>query len=443
MLNKIKNNIEQFKLILPNQPVVVGFSGGADSACLVYCLNQLGYKVFAVHVEHGIRGEEALRDADFADKFCKKYGVKCYVEHINVPEISKNEKLSHETAARRERYKILNQYATALNAPIAVAHNKNDQAETVLMHLIRGSGLNGLCGMQIKTGNVIRPLLNVSHKEIELFAQNNNIEYINDSTNFSLDYNRNKVRLEIIPKLEEINASAVDSIFNCSNILQDYSTYFSKNAESYFKELATVNDNRCTLKIAKNVDEIIFLELIKKALIALNGNLVDIEKKHLFSIFELCNKESGKEIFLPKDIKVKRVYDNLVFFFDDEGFSADYEFFPEKSYKWDNGYVLSKFTDFLFQQNRCEHIDFDALPKGARIRTRQSGDYIYPIGLGGKTTLKKYFINKKIPIDKRNSIPLLAVDNEVLAILGYTVSEKVKITDNTKRILKIFQGDVK
>ncbi len=438
MLEKVKNCILTNNLLAENQTVIVGFSGGADSVSLLYALKKLEYNVKALHVEHGIRGEEALQDAIFAKNFCKQHNIEFFVEHINVPEFAKMNGFSLETAARIERHRIFNEYSKKYNCPIALAHNKNDQAETVLMHLLRGSGLNGLTGMKYQTNNVIRPLLDVSRDEIEVFNAKNNLSFVIDSTNLSDQHTRNKIRNNVIPLLNNtLGINCVDNITQCASILDEYNNYIFTVTNDFSKNLISQNENCITLDIS-DIPHVIFIELIKLAIKKVNGNIVDIEKIHLENVFELTKKESGKEIHLPYGIKAKRIYNQIFFSNTIDDFTAEYDFFIDKDYLWINNYVKSCITSTVIKDCVCEHLDFDKLPENLTLRTRKSGDFIYPLGTKGKCTLKKYFIDKKIPQNLRNSIPLLAKNSEIYAILGYSVSEKVKISDSTNKILKIY-----
>ena len=438
MLEKVKNCILKHNLLSDNASVLVGFSGGADSVALLFILKTLGYNVIALHVEHGIRGEEALQDALFAKNFCKKHDIPFYVEHINVPDFADKNGFSLETAARIERHRIFNEYSKKFACPIAIAHNKNDQAETVLMHLLRGSGLNGLTGMKYASNNVIRPLLDVSRDEIELFNAKNNLSFVTDSTNLSNEYTRNKIRNNVIPALNEaLGINCTDNIFDCASILQEYNDFILNVTKEYEQNHITISKNEVSLDIT-DVPYVIYIELIKRAIEIVNGNIVDIEKIHLNNVFELTKKESGKEIHLPYGIKAKRIYNKIVFTNKTNDYNVSYEFVPEKVFIWQDSKINSCFTSLIIKDCVCEHLDYEKIPSELTLRTRKSGDYIYPLGSKGKCTLKKYFIDKKVPLPLRNSIPLLAKDNEIFAIIGYTVSEKAKISDTTKKILKLY-----
>ncbi len=440
MLNKIRAAIENHSLLAPGETVIVGLSGGADSCALLLSLRALGYSVCAIHVNHGIRGEEALRDEEFARSLCISLSVPFYCERIDIPRTASEKKLSTETAARIERYRIFEEYSKKLSAKIAVAHNKNDQAETVLMHLLRGSSLNGLCGMKYRNGNVIRPLLDVTRDEIEAYCKENGVDFVTDSTNLKTDASRNVMRLEILPTLTALYPDAVSSITSCARLLSEYDMFISDTVSSLFDTLAVVNDRTVALKIT-DVRYILRCELIKKALLTLNGDLVDIESSHIESIASLWEKQSGKEIYLPFNIRVKRIYSTVEFSFARQTFSAEYEFFPQKTYIWADGFVSSRFAESTKREANSEYLDFDQLPDHITLRTRRSGDRIKKLNCNGSCTLKKYFIDKKIPESIRDRIPLIACGNDILAVIGYTVSDDVKITKNTKKILNIYREE--
>ncbi len=442
LLCKVKEYIEKYNMLLPGAPVIVGFSGGADSTALVFLLHKLGYQVTAVHIDHGIRGEEAQRDAAFTRDFCRKYAIAYFIEHLDIPAFAKTSNLSLETAARQERYRLLQKYAASLHAPVAIAHNKNDQAETVLMHLLRGSGLTGLCGMQPVSGNIIRPLLTVTREEIENFNKKNNLSHITDSTNSDITFTRNKYRLCLLPQLRTFNPDAVAAIASCAELLSGYKELIDITMQQYARELLSVQEDSVTLKLTDGLPDIVKFELIRLAISRLKGHPADIERIHTENTAALWHKQAGREIHLPGGIIARRGYETICFSYAKEPFAAKFDFIPEKTYPWHNGQTVSScFVSAMGKHEACEFLDFDSLGSGLTLRTRQSGDFIYPLGAQGKCSLKKYFIDKKIPQQQRGEIPLLARGSEILAILGCTVSSRAAVKTTTKNIIKIFQGE--
>lgn len=434
LLNKVKEFIKQNNLLFDKQNVIVGFSGGADSTVLLFTLKTLGYTPIALHVNHQIRGQEALRDEEFARSFCNKHNIRFFAESVCIPQLAKEKAISLETCARQERHRIFFEYSQKFDCPVAVAHNKNDQAETVLMHLMRGCGLNGICGIAPKNKHLIRPLLAISRDEIETFAKENNLDFIIDSTNLADDCARNKLRLNVLAPLYKNFPDALDNIFDSALLLSQYAEFVKAECDKLFNKNSRFEDGKLFLKV-DCYDKIQFAELIRRAFEKLNGSTVDLEHVHIDAVIALS--ESGKQLDLPFDTHVLKVYDELVFFKNDNAFSFCQSFVPFKEYSFNKKTIVSSTAKARVAQKNTEFFDLDKLPQGVCLRTRQSGDFIKRIGLDGTCTLKKYFIDKKIPITKRDTIPLLAKDNEVLLILGYTVSEKIKIDKNTKNILMI------
>ncbi len=451
-LDVIRETIKKHNLLKPKQTVIVGISGGADSVVLARVLYLHDYNVICVHVEHGIRGEESLRDAEFVQRFCDGYGLKLYIEHINVPALAKKQKTSIENAARIARYKIFEKYSKMYDdAPIAVAHHKLDQAETVLLHLSRGCGLTGLCGMKYKNGKIIRPMLDLDRYTLENYIKLNKIEYVVDSTNFLEDYTRNKIRNTIIPYLNHnLSVDFADKLVSCANIMHDYRRYFDELIDEYEKDFR-FEDYSLYFEVKSSTPRVILIEIIQRAINVLHGSLVDITKAQLDEIYALVYKPSGKRVQLPVGITIKKVYNKLVFskWVPYTGF--EYDFVPGRDYSW---YVRKVYTRYVTEVTpkpryeeyaysvkpiyTFEHIDVDKLPKGKIVlRTRRSRDFIYPLGAGGKCTLKKYMIDKKFPEFRRDFVPVLAHNNEVFAVIGLCISEKVKIDENTTRIVKI------
>ena len=213
--NKVMKAIDDYSMLRGASKVVVGFSGGADSVCLLHILsklrNEIGFEIIGAHVNHGIRGDEALRDADFAQDFCKQLGVAFKLLNVDCVSKAREMGVSVEECGRLLRYDFFYSLADC-NTRIATAHNSNDNTETVLFNLARGSSVKGVGGIPPVRGNIIRPLIYCARKEIEGYSRENNLQFVTDSTNLCDDYTRNKIRHKILPVLEEINPEAVSNV---------------------------------------------------------------------------------------------------------------------------------------------------------------------------------------------------------------------------------------
>ncbi len=432
MKKKVLEFIRKNKLVKKGNSVVLGVSGGADSICMLKLLSdlqkRLGISLYVLHINHMIRGEEADQDAAFVKKICTKFKVPHRVINVDVPALAEREGLSEEEAGRYVRYDEFSKYAYEVGATkIAVAHNSNDNAETVLMNLARGTGIKGLGGippkreMEDANGNVvevIRPILCLSRKEIEDYLKENEIEYRNDSTNDSTDYTRNKIRLEIMPLLENINDNAMQNITNASNELADTSDYIEKDVDEAYEEFVTEEDGKLFLSDESfAIDPIVLTGVIRKMIENIAGKLKDITRIHVGDVVSLSEKQVGKKIDLPYSIVAEREYEGISMFSESN----------ETESETKNKEVIISFEEDDFDRTSIEELkytkwlDYDKIDDVV-VRTRQKGDYIVIDGDGATKKLKKYFIDEKIPRRERDEVLLVADGNHILCVVGYRIS---------------------
>ncbi len=452
MKKKVLEFIRKNKLVKKGNSVVLGVSGGADSICMLKLLSdlqkRLGISLYVLHINHMIRGEEADQDAAFVKKICTKFKVPHRVINVDVPALAEREGLSEEEAGRYVRYDEFNKYAYEVGATkIAVAHNSNDNAETVLMNLARGTGIKGLGGippkreMEDANGNVlevIRPILCLSRKEIEDYLKENEIEYRNDSTNDSTDYTRNKIRLEIMPLLENINDNAMQNITNASNELADTSDYIEKDVDEAYEEFVSEEDGKLFLSDESfAIDPIVLTGVIRKMIENIAGKLKDITRIHVGDVVSLSEKQVGKKIDLPYSIVAEREYEGISMFSESN----------ETESETKNKEVIISFEEDDFDRTNIEELkytkwlDYDKIDDVV-VRTRQKGDYIVIDGDGATKKLKKYFIDEKIPRRERDEVLLVADGNHILWVVGYRISEDVKVTPDTKKVVKLeYKGE--
>ena len=320
MLNKVKQYIESNRMLNKGEKVVLGVSGGADSVCLFFILLELRkifqLKLHVVHVNHLIRGEEADADQEYVEKICKENNVPFHLVKEDVKRYAKEQHLSEEEAGRDIRYQAFEQVREEYNCDvIAVAHNSNDCAETMLFQLVRGSGLTGLTGIKTKRDRIIRPLLCVTRAEIEQYLGERNIPYQTDATNLQTEYTRNKIRLHVLPYLEKnINNQAISHIVKTTQMLKEVEEFIEKQTNICYNRLVQCNSGRYYFEREEFLKEDIVIRktIVREILHNLSGQLKNIESVHIEDICTLATKGVGKKIDLPYDIVAYNDYKYLI-----------------------------------------------------------------------------------------------------------------------------------
>ena len=445
MMKKVLDFVNKNKILEHGDSVILGVSGGADSVCMLHLLNSikedLGIELTVVHVNHGIRGIEAEQDAEFVEHISKKLGVECKIFHIDIRAIAREKKMSEEEAGRIERYAVFESVAEEVGAnKIAVAHNLNDNSETVLFNLFRGSGLKGMTGIPVKRGKIIRPLLCLTRKEIEEYLEKHRLDYCIDSTNKETEYSRNKLRLEILPYIKEnINSKADEHIVNTAEGLREVYDYIECQTNEAYEECVR---NNIILNKAKNLPSVILKEVIRRWIFKNTGSLKDITAIHIGMVVSLLNNNVSKKIEIPYSQIIKKGYEGIEF---EEGENAkeivqqilleDNKINQVEHFSvslWETGISKDNIPDLMY----TKWFDYDKINK-LLLRNRQPGDYIIVDEKGSKKKLKDYFIDQKVPREKRDEILLLADGSHIVWIVGYRISEYFKVSDETKNIIKI------
>lgn len=433
--------------------IVVAVSGGPDSVCLLHMLNKISQKyslnIYVAHLNHQIRGLDAYLDSLYVMKLCDKFEIPCFIKSIDVPKYCEENKLGLEDGARILRYKMFNEIKTKVGAnKIAIGHNKNDQVETILMRIIRGTGLQGLRGIEYKRKDgIIRPILDLKREEIESYCADNNLNPRIDKTNLEAIYSRNKIRLELIPYIEkEFNDNFIDSIIRMGYNLRSDSDYILSQVKKIYSETVKIYTGGVYIFIEKfcTLHDSIKSRIVFNAIKDLIGDVKGIDKKHINDVIDLLPDEKiNKMINLPKGIFVYRKESYILLSKEEKKenyFEFDYPvlleheiFIPEikKTFK-------SEIMDIDNFNNRdlkkgVQYVDFDKLNNNLRLRNRRQGDKIRL--LGGTKKIKELFIGLKIPRENRNFIPILTNGDDIVAVCDYRVSSNYKLDDNTKKVL--------
>ena len=451
MYNKVIETIKKFNMLNNGENVVVGLSGGADSCALTHILARLSEKmdlhITAVHINHGIRGEEAERDERSAEEFCRRLNIEFIAYHCDIPSEAAKRGIGEEEAGRLVRYEKFYETAEKKNgAKTAVAHNMNDKAETLIMNLCRGAGMKGLAGIKPVSGSIIRPLIFCTRDEIEKYCDDNNIEYCTDSTNLQNEYTRNKIRNILLPWLSEnINPAAAMNMANASELLREEEEYLeSKAQEQYKKLLKDSGDGFVSLNADGLASEhgVIRRRVLRIALRSLRPDMRDFGRKHTESAEDILMGDTGRRISLPGGITVSKGYGLINILYDREKQGAFcYDIEPDKKYfiKETESYVLLSLNEEKNIKNAVnictKKIDYDKIKDKIQLRTRQTGDFISI--KNGRKKIKDIFIDDKIPSDKRDSYPLLVCGKSVI-IVGDRLGTDYYVGQDTKNILYIY-----
>ena len=452
MIKKVRKTIEKYKLLDKKDRIVVALSGGPDSTALLVALIQiakeLNFDIIVAHYNHGLRGTHSDEDEKNSQQLATKLGLIFISGKMDFKLRQKG--LSPEDFYRQQRYQFLNKVAQDYKAQkIALGHNMQDQAETVLLNLLRGSGLGGLRGiLPIREGKFIRPLIEVSRGEIIAFLNETGISYCHDSSNENSIYLRNKIRSELIPYLQEkFNPKIVENLAQMAEILCQDDDYISNSVKQALQSTYIQNQPD---GIALNIDYLkglapaIRSRLFKEALENLSPEKNGFSYKNIKDLERLVQAaESGKRISLPLAIVARREYDHLILTRDKAYLKqVDYEYpvnIPGIIHVKETNRTISiekTSRDKMDLQSKIKvYLDLDKIKQPIILRNRRDGDSFQPLGMQGRQKIKSLFINQKIPRNKRNETMLLVDQDSVIWIENMHLSERVKISAQTIKIL--------
>lgn len=459
-MQKIMAYCEKKHMFEEGDGVVLGLSGGADSVCLFMVLLELRarwkLKILAVHVHHGIRGEAADRDAAFSRALCQRYDVEYVEERADIPALAKELHMTEEEAGRYTRYQCFQRLLLERGyEKIAVAHHKNDQAETILFHMARGTGVDGMVGMRPVAGRIVRPLLCVTRQEIEALLAKCGESYCNDDTNADVAYTRNYMRHEVIPRLEQVNAEAVPHIAALSEKVSMMQEYLQENIETAYiacRRKQSREGVTLSLQALSEQHPYIRQAVARRAVMELTDSLKDIEQVHIDMVLHLIKSQSGRRVMLPYGIVVWRGGDELYFQQNKpENGTIDgwctinvSEMACGQVYTFSlspanvlTAEVLEEKPDIIGKKRYTKYFDCDKIKGNLVLRHPEPEDYLVIDSAGHRKKLNRYFVDEKLPVYERESQMVLADGHHILWVPGYRISEAYKVTPQTSRVVRL------
>ena len=453
-LRRVSEYISRHRLIAAGDLVVVGVSGGPDSVALLHMLLQMrestGFQVHAAHLHHGLRAE-ADQDQDLVEAICQEWQVPLSARRVDVAHMARKEKMSVEEAGRTARYRFLEDLRQELGGQkIATAHHRGDQAETVLLHLIQGTGALGLQGILPLRDRIIRPLLDLTKTEITDYLNFYGLPYRIDSSNFDNNYLRNRIRWELLPLLEEkFNPGMVDVLCRLAAVMKEENHYWDEQLRKVMAEI---------VKEGENAPLVARVEIIRQMPLSMQRRLMHrilrqvgcerVTWDDVDRVIDLMSREgSDRRVPVSGGKWVRKSYDVLEFGIEEPattGFCYELHVPGRIEIKEAGLSVSARLLSEkpLVKNDKTAVFDWGSLKKPLFIRSRRPGDTFRPVGLGGSQRLKKYLIDKKIPQADRDRIGILAADDEIYWVIGHRQDERGRVTQETKQFLEVRTSSV-
>lgn len=468
MLIRIRTYIKQNHMLCPGDKVITGISGGPDSVCLFFVLlelqKELDFSIYGVHVNHGLRGAPADQDEVFVKKLCEAYQIPLEVVKVDLKEIAKKRKQSLEEAGREVRREaFLRVMKEQHGTKIAMAHHQNDNAETLLWNLARGTGLHGLGGIRPVHAMWIRPLLCMNRQEIMEMLEEMNQEFCTDLTNLETLYTRNKIRHRVIPYLEkEINPAAVRHMNETMEQMGDLRDFVEEETEKAFQKCVYFPEEEENLVIQeeewRKLPHFLQNEVLYVCIERICGSRKDVGRTHVETLRGLFDLQVGRSRNLPGNVLGIRSYEGIQLKKEGRKVCVEKELFsprellipgvteiPEKNLRitceileWKEGGNLAEIP----QKRYTKWFDYDIITSCLKLRGRKTGDWIAIDRQGHQQKLKSWFVNAKVPADQRDQIPLIADGTQILWIVGYRMNMAYQVSEQTKRVLKITIGNM-
>ncbi len=450
VLQKVINTIKKYSMLSEGDNVIIGLSGGPDSVCLTIILDKLrdnfNLSLSAIYINHGLRPDESRIEESFCKNLCDRLGIGFRAETVNTKEYARLKGLSIQEAGRELRYMVFKKYSEEIKAErIVLGHNADDQAETIIMRLLRGTGRKGLAGIPPVRGNIIRPLIEIERSEIEDFLnqQEPPVEFMVDSSNLRMDYQRNWIRLKIIPELRQQNPNFVKTISRSSMILSEEDAYLEAIITKAMMRLVSRKDKESIelflFPLARLERPILRRVLIRaiREIIPFRG----FDFVHIEDLIRLIKEgRSGDIITLPKGLRAVKRYSTFLLTRKTKveillrPLNIPGEIHLEEINASIKAMVSSVMDETADGKNKAV-FDLDRVILPLKVRKRKEGDYFYPSGMGNKKKLQDFFVDEKIPREERDSIPIIVSGDDVVWVVGFRMDERFKANEKTERCL--------
>lgn len=456
-VEKVKKTIKKYRMLVPGDRVIVGVSGGPDSMALLYVLHQIKerYKLSlkVAHLNHGFRGKEAQKEAQFVEETAQKLGLSCEVKNFDVPAYKKKSLFSPQEAARVIRYQFLKEVKEKCNATkIALGHNANDQAETLMMWLLRGAGVKGLSGIPpVREGVIIRPLIETTRDEIETYLKEEGTPFVIDSSNQKNDYLRNRLRNELFPLLQEhYNPQLIKNLVNTAHIISRENEYIENIANELLDGITVSGTDESMIIDSKKLlalPTVIQLRCVRGVLEQVKGDLRRIGSTHLYAILKIASSDSPHKVLkLPGRIRVEKSYHHLTVTYhqtDQPSFYYRLTSIPgrmrieeiEKEMQFERLEGGESFINMKNHDIACLDGEKALLP--LTIRNARPGDSFQPLGMKGEKKVKDFFIDEKVPMAERKRVPLLFFGDVLGWVGGMRINHRLRVTGSTREILRV------
>jgi len=428
MINSVKDNIYKNNLFTKKNKILLAVSGGADSIFLLFVLKDLGYDIQIAHCNFNLRDVESDQDEQFVKDIADKYSIRCYVRSFDTLKFAEENKISIQMAARQLRYDWFEELLVENNfSCIATGHHQDDSIETFLINLIRGSGISGLCGIQMINNKIVRPLLSLKRNQIEYFLTKQNIKYRNDSSNSDIKYLRNNIRHQLIPLLKEINPKIQETISNEIDMLNGINNIFKEKVNDIRKSIMIKREELFTIKISDLLNisnlEVILYELLRpfgsfqvKQIInslRLQSGKQFFSDTHYILIDRECLIISQKKETNNKEIKI---------------FRTDHEISKPLYMKLSETFDLSIVNDPLFAKFDLNKLTFPLL-----LRKWKNGDKFIPLGMNNFKKVSDFFVDEKYTLNEKKEQWILCLKENIIWIVGKRIDDRYKIASNTKK----------